>query len=129
MLSTELLAARAVLGTPHKLLQLFLQSQRGRYTAHWFAVNLEGGTTYRIMIEGRLSDRGALERPELWGVAHDFAARAVLGTPHKLPLFFKPTETGIYTIGVRSQGAQNHNARSSGTYTVSVAVATDETTG
>ena len=92
----------------------------------WFAVNLDAGTTYRIMIDGRPSGGGTLERPELWGISRDFLEVPIQGTSFELPLFFEPVWTGTYGIGVQNQGLHHSKPRSSGTYTVSVAVATDD---
>ena len=92
----------------------------------WFAVNLNAGTNYRIMIDGRPTGGGTLERPQIWGVSRDFAEVPILGTAYELPLFFEPDWTGRYAIGVRNQGLHSGKPRSAGTYTVSVAVATDD---
>ena len=106
----------------------------------WFAVTLEGGTTYRVDLEGSWTGRGTLRDPYLRGI-HDSAGSLLPGTqndnygdgfhypggfrnPNYPPtdnsrMDFTPEETGTYYIAA---GAWDDLY---GTYTVSVSEAED----
>ena len=106
----------------------------------WFAVTLEGGTTYQVELEGSWTGRGTLRDPYLRGI-HDSAGSLLPGTqndnygdgfhypggfrnPNYPPtdnsrMDFTPEETGTYYIAA---GAWDDLY---GTYTVSVSEAED----
>ena len=87
-----------------------------RGDSDWFEVRLRAGTTYRIDLEGALTDTGTLSDPYLRGI---YNARGELlddtqdddgGVLLDSRVFFTPADTGTYYIAA---GAWNNNK---GTY-------------
>ena len=83
----------------------------------WFAVTLEAGTTYRIDLEGVVTQAGTLSDPYLYGV-YDSDGLLVLntddddgGTGSNSQLVFTPSEESTYYVAVA--GAQSDDT---GTY-------------
>ena len=102
----------------------------GRHDRDWFQVVLEGGTTYRIEMQGSETSRGTLSDPFIRGV-HDADGRYLPGTSNddvtvngwwrsnNSEVSFTPTEDGTYYV-VASSAHTGYG--SNGTYEVSVEV-------
>ena len=102
----------------------------GRHDRDWFQVVLEGGTTYRIEMQGSETSRGTLSDPFIRGV-HDADGRYLPGTSNddvtvngwwrsdNSEVSFTPSEDGTYYI-VASSAHTGYG--SNGTYEVSVEV-------
>ena len=96
----------------------------------WFAVNLEGGKTYRIDLEGSQAGAGTLADPHLRGI-FDADGTFIAGTTdddisyaanRNARVDFTPSADGTYYIAAGGYGS------SLGTYRVSVSEATDDYT-
>ena len=92
----------------------------------WFAVTLEAGKSYRIDLEGSLTNDGTLRNPYLRGV-HDADGNPIAGTTDNnggtglnSRLLFEPENAGTYYIAA---GAWSDRT---GTYRVSVAEGGDD---
>ena len=102
----------------------------GRHDRDWFQVVLQGGTTYRIEMQGSETSRGTLSDPFIRGV-HDADGRYLPGTSNddvtlngwwrsnNSEVSFTPTEDGTYYV-VASSAHTGYG--SNGTYEVSVEV-------
>ena len=102
----------------------------GRYDRDWFQVVLEGGTTYRVGMQGSETSRGTLSDPYLRGI-HDADGRYLPGTSNNdvtengwwrsdnSEVTFTPTADGTYYI-VASSAHVGYGANGTGTYEVSV---------
>ena len=88
----------------------------------WFAVTLEAGTTYRIDLDGRWTNRGTLFDPYLRGV-HDSDGNLIAGTTSddggyrvfNSRVYFTPEADGTYYVAAGARGSHT------GTYRLSVA--------
>ena len=88
----------------------------------WFAVDLVGGRTYAISLEGAASNRGTLPNPELvvYSVTNGTGYRPLAededgGLGGNARVVFTPETTGTYYLSARSQTPGD-----TGTYTLSV---------
>ena len=100
----------------------------GRHDRDWFQVVLEGGTTYRVEMQGSETSRGTLSDPYIRGI-HDADGRYLPGTSNNdvtengwwrsdnSEVSFTPTEDGTYYI-VASSAHTGYGTY--GTYEVSV---------
>jgi hypothetical protein len=87
----------------------------------WFAVSLQGGTTYNLDVSGSASGGGTLAKPYLYlyGPTGLFIGLASNGGPGGDPRYgFTPTASGTYFVGVEASGF----GTPTGTYSVSAAV-------
>ena len=95
----------------------------------WFSLDLEGGKTYRIDLEGSSTSRGTLQNPYLRGV-HDAEGRPVAGTSDddsgagtNSRVVFTPEEDGTYYVAAGTDGSEI------GSYSLSVDEVIPPTTG
>ena len=96
--------------------------------ADWFAVELEGGTTYQVDLEGSPTSKGTLADPYLNGI-YDSAGNFIAGTSddsggtgNNARESFTPTASGTYYVSAGTSSG-------TGTYTLSVTdISTDDFT-
>ena len=96
------------------------------YDHDWFAVTLEAGKTYRILLQGLASDAGDLRDTYLHGI-HDQNGVLIAGTTNDnyfgLPdsrVIFSAPEAGTYYVAAGANGSQRGN------YTLSVGELEDD---